>query len=195
MVKLLLGPVLFAADPGAQELFAHSTSISGDTALIWAVRSGQVDVVLELYLQGLAEPDHHNRLGSTAIHIAASLGNQEMISTLLDIGGEVSMRNAAGKTALHLVARQNNFQLIRQLINAGVALNAIDIQGYTALHRATTMRHGAAVLALLARGADANLPNNLGETALATALRIVVRGESTGGVLGALLQAALQARS
>lgn len=160
MFKLLLDPVLFAVDPGTRELFVHGTSASGDTALIWAVRSGHIDIVLELYLHGLADTDHRNRLGSTAMHIAASLGNQEMIGALLDIGSEVSMRNAAGKTALHLVARQNNFQLVRQLVTAGVSIDILDIQGYTALHRATSLRHGAAVLALLAHGADANLPNN-----------------------------------
>lgn len=194
MIKFLLGPECFLTDPGARNVFKNSASQSGDTALIWAVRSGQIDAVLELFLQGVAEPDYHNSLGSAAIHIATTLATDEMVNLLLEIGGAANIRNAAGKTALHLAARQNNFRLIRTLVRADICLDICDIQGFTALHRAASLRSGAAVLALLDCGADMTVRNTAGENATGTALHIAIRGRSTGGVLSILTHILLRTR-
>lgn len=196
MITYLLSAECFASDPGARQAFIDAVSSeTGDTALIWAVRGGQVHVVLEMMFLGLAEPDQVNYLGSAAIHIATSLANTEMVDTLLEIGGGPDIRNAAAKTALHLAARQNNFGLIRRLLRAGVHPDLRDIQGYTALHRAASLRAGAAVKALLDSGATIEVRDNAGGTAAGTLLRMATQGQSTGGALGVLLRFLLQPRA
>lgn len=196
MITYLLGPDCFAADPGARQAFIDAVSTqTGDTALIWAVRSGQVHVVLELAFLGLATPDQYNYLGSSALHIATSLANEDMVDTLLEIGGSPDIRNGAAKTALHLAARQNNFKLVRRLLRAGVHIDLQDIQGFTALHRAASLRAGAVVQVLLDRGAALGVSNNAGDTAVRTLVRMAALGASTGGALGVLLRFILRSRA
>lgn len=166
-------------------LFCRSTS--GDTAIAWAVRGGQAEVITLLFMQGLNELDAHNILGSAPIHISTSLNNEDTLQTLLDLEADSTVTNAAGETPLHLAARHDHVGCARRLIHDGAPINATDMFGMTALHRATQLRHIAVLELLLSSGADKHVPDGIGRRPGITALLAVLGGQSSNGVLGRLL--------
>lgn len=165
------------------DLLRSSTSTSGDTAIIWAVRSGQTYALDELYFQGVRDFDHRNILGSAALHIATSLNDHGTVETLLDFGAAPNITNAAGETPLHLAARHGYVETGGLLLDSGTLLNILDNQGFTPLHRAVERFQLAAVRFLLDSGASTAIPDRRGHTVIITAVLAGLRGRDTNGVL------------
>ncbi|KAM6948699.1 KN motif and ankyrin repeat domain-containing protein 4-like [Aplochiton taeniatus] len=115
--------------------------------------------------------------GNTALHYSVSHCNYSIVSLLLDTGVcEVDVQNKAGYSAVMLAsltapAGPEDMEVVRRLMEAGrVNSRSIQLQsGQTALQLA--VRHGRVVMVrlLLSCGADANLQDGQGTTALMTA--------------------------
>jgi ankyrin repeat protein len=126
--------------------------------------------------------------GDTALHIAASLYETEIVRKLLAMGADVRSRNRRGAEPLHSAAVGQpgsstwnpaaQAAVIAILIKVGADPNAIAKGGVTPLHRAVRTRCAAAVKALLDGGADALAPNENGSTAMLLATRNTGRGGS-----------------
>lgn len=106
MIRFLLGDDFFPTEPGAREAFLSAVSPIGDHAMIWSMRSGQVDAICELYAQGLQIFDLRNYLGSSAIHISTSLVDHAMLATLIDLGADVNSTNAMAGSPLSLAVHR-----------------------------------------------------------------------------------------
>lgn len=184
MIRLFLEDNLSSLTHRDHLLFG--LSMSGDNGIAWAVRSGQAEAVNELFLQGLQEIDHRNILGSSAMHIATTLNNEDTLQTLIDLGGDHTMPNAAGETPLHLAARHGYIAIATRLILAGASLDVVDSHGFTALHRAVERRKDGMVEFLLQRGASHRILDRRGFTPFITAVLAALRGENTNGVLARL---------
>ncbi|KAK5859549.1 hypothetical protein PBY51_021101 [Eleginops maclovinus] len=110
--------------------------------------------------------------GNTALHYSVSHCNYSIVSLILDTGvGDVSIQNNAGYTAVMLASLTTpdgpgGMEVVRKLME----LSNINIRssqtGQTALHLA--VRHGRVVMVrlLLSCGADTNLQDREGATAL-----------------------------
>ncbi|XP_032387123.1 KN motif and ankyrin repeat domain-containing protein 4 isoform X1 [Etheostoma spectabile] len=110
--------------------------------------------------------------GNTVLHYSLSHCNYSIVSLILDTGvSDVSLQNKAGYTAVMLASltapdSPGGMEVVRKLME----LSNINIQssqtGQTALHLA--VRHGRVVMVrlLLSCGADANLQDSQGTTAL-----------------------------
>ena len=102
----------------------------------------------------------------------------EEILRLLELGADINVRNQKGKTALHCAAKAGFLRVIELLIKKGATIDAPDNSGETALFEAiqSTIKDGekqrAAIEALLVKGADPNLKNGKGLTALQVAQRM-----------------------
>ena len=102
----------------------------------------------------------------------------EEILRLLELGADIDVRNYKGKTALHCAAKAGFLRVIELLIKKGATIDAPDNSGETALFEAirSTIKDGekqrAAIEALLVKGADPNLKNGKGLTALQVAQRM-----------------------
>ena len=102
----------------------------------------------------------------------------EEILRLLELGADINVRNHKGKTALHCAAKAGFLGVIELLIKKGATIDAPDNNGETALFEAirSTIKDGekqrAAIEALLVKGADPNLKNGKGLTALQVAQRM-----------------------
>ncbi|MCG8340037.1 MAG: ankyrin repeat domain-containing protein [Cytophagales bacterium] len=110
---------------------------------------------------------------------------REVISSLLDAGASVNVKNNWGETPLHGAAKGGLVEVMQVLIAAGANVNAEDNRGETPLHKlarnAGLESHTEAVKALIAAGADVNAKNNEGDTPLqrAGALFVEIHGYVT----------------
>ena len=180
--------------PRTKTFLGNAKDNEGNTALIWAVRMGHLDVVKYLVKAGVdlnaKNIDGHRAL-VYAVHndkrndIRAFLreagakddsGKTFLISAILD--GEVdslkidsldprllNARDDNGNTALHYAAMRGNNHLVEQLIKRGANINAINNGGNTALIGAVMTNHMEAVKQLMSAGADLNVKNRAGKRA------------------------------
>uniref|UniRef100_A0A8C5HV32 KN motif and ankyrin repeat domain-containing protein 4-like n=1 Tax=Gouania willdenowi TaxID=441366 RepID=A0A8C5HV32_GOUWI len=110
--------------------------------------------------------------GNTVLHYSVSHCNYDIVSVLLDTGvSDVNFQNFAGYTAVMLASLTapdgpRGMEVVRRLMELG-NINICSTQtGQTALHLA--VRHGRVVMVrlLLSFGADANIQDAQGTTAL-----------------------------
>ena len=114
VVSLLLA---YKADPNL------ATTDGGDTPLQMAAQENAADVARAL-LEHNANPDfvhpkHSN--GVTALHIAAQLGNEEVLSVLIEFGGANvnAVRAESGATPLIAAAQRGHANVVHKLLAAG----------------------------------------------------------------------------
>ena len=114
----------------------------------------------------------------TVLGWAASGGNMEVFTALIDAGADLNIPDNNGETALILSIRGGHTELAADLIETGADVNIQDnYYGATALMRAVSEEHIAEMRAvseenidiaeiLIDAGADLNLQDNSGNTAL-----------------------------
>ncbi|KAJ0059116.1 hypothetical protein NL108_008525 [Boleophthalmus pectinirostris] len=110
--------------------------------------------------------------GNTVLHYSVSHCNYSIVSVLLDTGvADVNLQNNAGYTAMMLASLTapdgpSGMEVVRRLMELGNANIKSSQTGQTALHLA--VRHGRVVMVrlLLSCGADANIQDKEGTTAL-----------------------------
>lgn len=110
--------------------------------------------------------------GNTVLHYSVSHCNYSIVSLLLDTGvSDVNVQNNAGYTAVMLASLTapdgpGGMEVVRKLMELGNINIRSSKTGQTALHLA--VRHGRVVMVrlLLSCGADANIQDSQGTTAL-----------------------------
>ncbi|ELZ87736.1 ankyrin repeat-containing protein [Haloferax elongans ATCC BAA-1513] len=75
------------------------------------------------------ELGHRSDNGSTLLHKAASVGNDQMVEELLSHGINPDIQNQGGKTALHLAVDEGHRNVIKTLVLGGADLNIQDNSG------------------------------------------------------------------
>ena len=157
----------------------------GHTALVAAAANGQREVVDLLLLEGAAI-DLRSLDGGTALMGAAAKGAHDLVDHLIEQGAVVDQRNQLGETALFMAVQSGHYEAARALLRAGADPNLhngrpinVAESGYTPLMYAVTkgsttaeVDWGAMTQLLLDSGADSELLDAQGETALSLASRI-----------------------
>ena len=69
--------------------------------------------------------------GLTALHLAATMAHEDMVSLLIERGADVNSRDHAGSTPLHHAASGGNKAVVELLIAKGADVNAKDSKGRT----------------------------------------------------------------
>lgn len=135
-----------------------------------AAKLGQLDRVRALLAEDPSLANARGWKGFTPLHGAVGdIHTPEMTELLLDAGADVNARNDAGIAPLHLAGSP---QLADILVRRGADLNLRDGNGRTPVWIHASERDGARVLLrLLELGADPNVPDRFGQTALDIATR------------------------
>jgi ankyrin repeat protein len=134
--------------------------------LVFAAMTGDLENVKLLLARG-ADPATGTR-ANTPLGAAVTFGYLDVVRTLLAAGAPAGMTESTGINLIHWAVITDHPEVIPALAEAGVPLNAADESGYTPLMYAATIDFGdvEAVKTLLRAGADRNVRNGEGRTAL-----------------------------
>lgn len=104
----------------------------------------------------------------TPLQGALISGKRELVELALDRGADLEGRGLMGQTAMHAAAYlpDDRLDLLDLLVERGAEVNAANWDGGTPLFTAALAGKTAAVQRLLCHGADPNLKNKIGQSAL-----------------------------
>ena len=156
----------------------HARDEDGNTALMYAVGSGDAELVRLLVRAG-AEVDAANEQGMTPLMYAAMLDALPIVQALLHAGADSAARDADGYSAFMYAAVYASPEAIRLLHPTAPEgeVNACSAQGWTLLSQAVMGNASDAVQLLLDLGARVNDLGKLGRTALICAVSHGIAGE------------------
>lgn len=133
---------------------------------------GQFDFVKFLVKNG-ADPKMRDDENKVALHFAAENGYVEIVKYLVEqCGSDVNASNFYGAVPLHYAARHNYPQIAAFLMQKDADINATfngngdSLKGLTPLMVAVFQGHETVVKLLLSKGANLNLKDASGKTAL-----------------------------
>ena len=105
--------------------------------------------------------------GWTPLMLAARKGDTELLNLLLSHGADVNAKSPVqNRTALMEAVRNRKIEAAKALLTAYPDVDAVDWEGYTVLMFAAVSGQRDSVNVLLAHGADVNVKNKVGSSAL-----------------------------
>lgn len=165
----------------------------GDTPINRAMSGNKTQLASLLLARG-AKLDVNPPSQLSELHWAAGEGNRELVTKLLQHGARVNAKDQAGETPLRFAVRRGHYDIAKELIANGADVNATSSSGYPLTHAirdrdmlqlllksgtntAVKDRNGTTLLGsltdsktltalVLSLGADVDVKNDLGNTAL-----------------------------
>ncbi|XP_060532811.1 serine/threonine-protein phosphatase 6 regulatory ankyrin repeat subunit A-like [Cylas formicarius] len=102
-----------------------------------------------------------NKDGWTALHLAARVGNVEIVKKLLLSSADYNIKTKNGCTAFHIAVLHGNLEVVEKLLNyTNDLLRAKDVSGNTPLHLALLGQNLDMCRFLIQQGADITCRNN-----------------------------------
>ena len=154
--------------------FGRNMNLNHTSVLTIATRD---EVKVQLLIEGGADVNLRDGQGPTALHTAASAGNDPSLKLLVETGAGVNTTDATG--AMH-AARAGKHTSVKMLIEAGAHVNIVNHHGETAMMHAMTYQPSLfglfadpsyciggpeeCIKLLLAEGANVNAADNQGFT-------------------------------
>ena len=147
-----------------------------DQDLVTAAKANDVPLVRELTRRG-GNVNAKDGLQDSAFLYAGAEGFNEVLGLTLAAGADVASTNRYGGTALIPASEHGHVDTVRILIDAGVPVNHVNNLGWTAMQEAILLNSGGprqqeVVRLLLAAGADPEIRDPEGRTALRNAERL-----------------------
>jgi cytohesin len=174
--------ILLAAGASVKFIFAEAVAARSPTVIAKALEQG-------------ADPNQRLPSDGTAMHVAAEVGDAQVVEMLIAAGGGVDLRDSTERTPLH---RARNASVVIPLVRAGATVDARDSSLRTPLATAIVAGRASAAVELLNSGADARV-NVAGEAlpsiAFERAFDALERLLECGAEPGLLLHAAARGRA
>ncbi|NWT06446.1 ASB10 protein, partial [Mionectes macconnelli] len=169
-VRLLLGS---GADPEA-------VSEDGYRPLHLCKSPDSIECVRQLLQHGASANSRTEEEKDTALHVAARHGLAEHVQLLLHHRAELEAKNEEGQTPLNAACAQHHqpqdmdryYRVCQLLVESGASINAADRDRQHPLHLACKNANAQIAELLLARGANVNVMNYGGNTALHNILQV-----------------------
>ncbi len=168
---------------------ANATVTEGETALMTASRTGNPDAVKVLLDHGATVDAKESWHGETALMWAAAEGHPETVRVLIEHGAQVNLRSNTNTWArqttseprekwmplgslspLMFAARQGCLECAKILVDAKAHIDAVDPEGISVTLLAIINGHYDVAAFLVDKGADPNLADRTGRTALYSAV-------------------------
>ncbi len=141
------------------------------TPLHWAVRGNHSEVV-QILMEGGANPDIGDQAGKTPLEHAAENNMVEMTTMLIMAGADVNKRDLVGGNAVLWAAGLGSPETLKLVVDAGGEIEVKDINGLTPLTWAAQTGKTGSMKILIEAGADVNSVDALnGESVLMRAVR------------------------
>ncbi len=113
-------------------LLAAGADVNEADALRNAVRKNSVELT-RLFLHHGAYVDRTDNDKFTALHLAAFIGNIEIVYELLKAGANIKHKNILGETALHTAVHRSHVDVVRLLLIGGLVPGVHDLAKRTVL--------------------------------------------------------------
>lgn len=173
-------PLWFAARYGktqeAAALIDHGANVDlkandGTTALMRAAERGRTETIREL-LARRAQVNIRAENGMTALSYAAEAGEPEIVKELISNGALIDSQDKWGQTPLMDATHHGNTDTVRMLLNYAPKLDLQEDLGMTAMHLTVLFEKAQPSIAkaLIAQGANLNIQDKKGMTALLCAV-------------------------
>lgn len=116
----------------------NQRGFNGETPLMTAARSGQLEFLIELIVHG-AELELVNDDGNSAVWLACYSNNIYVLMALIEAGANVNVQNVNGASALIYAASAGRLEMLRILLKAGANRGLVTHDGFSALDVASTL--------------------------------------------------------
>jgi ankyrin repeat protein len=133
----------------------------------------------------LVDIDQLATSGRTALHEAAEIGNDRIVTKLLESGAFVNALDSARQTPLHLASKAGFSTVCFALLEAGARVNLADSEGSIPVHYAAGNGHDKVLSLLVAKGSNLFTADKYGRGPLHLACQS--RHESSGSTVQVLL--------
>ncbi len=137
-----------------------------DTALHWAIRQNQVDILSMLLETAEMDPNATNRHQRTPLHLTALCGSCDATSVLLDHGAKLEAMDRWGATPLSVAYSNKNFPVAILLIEAGACIDTRIFNVQKMFFAAVELKSTKAAEILIAKGASIVTKNADGRWAM-----------------------------
>ncbi|KAM7069882.1 ankyrin repeat and SOCS box protein 10 isoform 1-T1 [Acridotheres tristis] len=162
---------------------AHPEALSDDgyrPLHLCCKSSDSIECVRLLLQHGASVNSQTEEENDTALHVASRHGLAEHVQLLLHHGAELEVKNKEGQTPLNAACAQHHqpqdmdryYRVCQLLVESGASINAADRDRQHPLHLACKNANAQIVELLLARGANVNVMNYGGNTALHNILQV-----------------------
>ncbi|RQR57985.1 ankyrin repeat domain-containing protein [Burkholderia sp. Bp9002] len=154
------------ADIGKQlknGLDPNTLAPNGDPLLVVAAREKSDKVAAALIAAPKIDLEKEDKAGENALMLASLNGDVGLVKLLIDKGAEVSKK---GWAPLHYAATNGQDAVVKVLLEHDAYIDTASPNGTTPLMMAARGNHGSTVNLLLDQGADPQVKNQLGVTAL-----------------------------
>ncbi|KAG9144959.1 hypothetical protein Leryth_026632 [Lithospermum erythrorhizon] len=135
--------------------------------LCFAALRGDVVLMHHLLKRGV-DPDDSDNNGKTALHIAASKGNEKCVLLLLDFGADPNRRDSQGNVPLWEAILEKHDSVIKILKDNGAKLSSGDVGWYACV--ATEKNDLELLKKIISHGGDVTCPMSNGTSALHVAV-------------------------
>ncbi|NXG19229.1 ASB10 protein, partial [Grallaria varia] len=159
---------------------AEAVSDDGYRPLHLCKTPDSIECVRQLLRHGASANSQTEEEHDTALHVAARHGLAEHVQLLLHHGAELEAKNEEGQTPLIAACAQHHqpqdmdryYRVCQLLVERGASINAADREQQHPLHLACKNANAQIAELLLAQGANVNIMNYGGNTALHNILQV-----------------------
>lgn len=119
-----------------------------------------------------SETKNGQHLKSNALHLAAKMGNEKLINSLLSLGIDINVSNDSKETPLHVAVEEQNVGVVKLLLSKNADVNTNAAFGNSPLDAAVNKKSIPLIELLLSHGANPNSPGSMRQSAFYNSFKL-----------------------